>query len=306
MSTTELTDLHPFRSTEARDLYLARYDAQARVWPVPSDTRTVSTAQGDTLVRVSGPLGGPPLVMLGGVWAHSLSWSPAFVAALSEHCRTYTVDNIVDFGRSVSSRRVRATKDFMTWLDDLFDSLDLANGLNLLGLSRGAWLAAEYTLHAPHRLAKCVWLSPGATVLLSSLGGLKGGPLSSSATRKPSRRTVGALMSWLMPDLEQADPHGFREYVDDVAMGLQCFNTKEVGRLMGPRKFSNTELQAVRVPVLYAAGADEKMYSAKAAASRLARVAPQIETTVFDDCGHDMLSVQPDIVGERVLRFLDV
>ncbi len=193
----------------------------------------------------------------------------------------------------------------MTWLDDLFDSLDLTTDLNLLGLSRGGWLAAEYTLHAPQRLAKSVWLSPGATVLLSSLGGLKGGPLSSSATRKPSRRTVGALMSWLMPDFEQADSNGFREYVDDVVMGLQCFNTKEVGRLMGPRKFSDAELRAIRIPVLYAAGADEKMYSAKTAVSRLAGVAPQIETVVFEDCGHGMLSVQSEIIAERVLRFLD-
>ncbi len=97
----------------------------------------------------------------------------------------------------------------MTWLDDLFDFPDLTVGVNLLGLSRGRWFTAEYTLHASQRLANTVRLSPGATVS-EFPGGVKGGPLSSSATRRPSCRTVGALMNSLMADYAQAIHRAFK------------------------------------------------------------------------------------------------
>ena len=220
-----------------------------------------------TLVRISGPREAAPIVLLPGAWAHSMTWSPAMIRAFSERYRTHAVDNIVDFGRSVSTRPVRSTADFMAWLDGLFDALDLPGGINLIGCSRGGWLTAEYALHAPDRLAKVVLLSPGGVVLLSSLRGLKGMPLSMSAAMAPSSRTVGALLRWLMADA--ARESWFDEYVDDTVLGLQCFDRAHVGRLMGPRKFSDDELNGIEVPVLYAAGQDETMYSVKAAVSRI-------------------------------------
>ncbi|MDP2183433.1 MAG: alpha/beta hydrolase [Actinomycetota bacterium] len=137
MSAAKLREFHPFRSAEARVRYLARYDAQAESWPVASETRMVGTDHGQTLVRISGPDEGPPLVLLPGAWAHSLMWPPALIRVLSERYRTYAMDNIVDFGRSVSSRSIKRTADFMEWLDGLFDALDLAERNNLMGLSRG-------------------------------------------------------------------------------------------------------------------------------------------------------------------------
>ncbi len=303
MSIPAMRESHPFLSEEARDRYLARYDAQTESWPLDAEARYVHTECGHTLVRISGPREAAPIVLLPGAWAHSLTWSPAMIGTLSQRYRTYSVDNIVDFGRSACSRPVRSTAEFMTWLDGLFDGLNLPTHINLVGCSRGGWLAAEYALHAPHRLAKVVLLSPGGVVLLSSFKGLRGMPLSMSASAAPSSRTVGALLRWLMADA--ARESWFDEYVDDTVLGLQCFDRAYVGRLMGPRKFSDDELRGIAVPLLYVAGEDETMYSVPAAVSRIRSVAPNIETAVFPEASHGLITVQPIAVGERVLQFLD-
>jgi hypothetical protein len=91
----EMTAYHPFRSATAKEQYLELYDRRAEKWPVVSKTRIVDTSYGKTFVRICGPSGAPPLVLLHGVGGNSLQWMPNIVA-LSENYRTYAVDNIYD------------------------------------------------------------------------------------------------------------------------------------------------------------------------------------------------------------------
>lgn len=304
MTAVRLRDSHPFRSSEARQRYLSRYDEAARAWPIPSETQMASTRHGTTFVRISGPSQAPPLVLLPGVWSTSLMWMPV-IEGLSADFRTYAVDNICDFGRSVSAQPIKSIDGFMQWLDALLDALDLSDGVNLMGCSRGGWLCAEYVLHAPHRLRSAVWHSPAAVALVDYWAGLKGMPRSMAAVLSPSLTTVGALMESLMPDLARSDPDAFREYVEDATLGLRCFDSRVVGSVLGPRRFSDVELGDVSVPVLYVAGEHETMYSPHAAAARLQAVAPQVETVIIAGAGHDLgTGVQHDEFTRTVLRFL--
>ena len=54
---------HPFKSQEAKEIYLAFYDEYAEQWPVASENMMVDTSFGQTFVRVSGPFDGQPLVL---------------------------------------------------------------------------------------------------------------------------------------------------------------------------------------------------------------------------------------------------
>ncbi len=96
-------DHHPFRSPAARARFLERYDRRAESWPVASEPAMIATSFGQTFVRVSGPAGAPPLVLLHGIGGSSLQWA-ANVAALSSGHRVFAVDHISDHGRSVSAR----------------------------------------------------------------------------------------------------------------------------------------------------------------------------------------------------------
>jgi pimeloyl-ACP methyl ester carboxylesterase len=297
-------EYHPFRSAASRDRYLARYDEEAESWPVASEIRMVDTDQGRTFVRISGPADGRPLVLLPGTWSPSRQWA-TLIGALSERYRTYAVDSLYDLGRSVSARPARGTADYMAWLDGLFDGLELPEGIELMGVTRGAWLAAEYALHAPCRLAKVVWLTPVGIARMLDVGGAAGAMLGLSASLAPSHITVGALYRWLMPDLALADRPQLDRFVDETVFGLRCFDTSQVGSSLGPRAFSDDELRSIRIPALYAAGELERMSSVPAAAARLNRVAPQIKTVVLPGAGHAVLSLQPDVVSRTVLEFLD-
>ena len=156
-----LPPYHPFRSNEAKARYLALYDMRARDWPVPSQTIRVRGAYGETFVRVSGPADAPPLVLLHGISSNSLSWMPN-VAALARSHRVVAVDHIQDGGRSIATRSLASLDDHLAWLDGVFDDLGLVKGVNLLGLSYGGWLAAQYALAHPQRLHKLVLVAPPA------------------------------------------------------------------------------------------------------------------------------------------------
>ena len=114
---SEMTPYHPFRSEGAKQRYLELYDEIAKDWPVESETRMIDTSYGRTFVRISGPVDAPPLVLMHGANATSLSWIPN-IKALSRSYRTYAVDNIYDFGRSVFTKKIKVPDDFIDWMDE--------------------------------------------------------------------------------------------------------------------------------------------------------------------------------------------
>src|SRR6516225_11065404 len=151
----------PFRSAAVRDSYFAYYDSLALK---ASEKRMVPTSYGETFVRITGPADAPPLVLLPGAVATSLMWAPN-MQALSAACRTFAVDQLGDVGRTTCIKRVRRVNDLLVWLDEFFDALKLGDRINLMGVSYGGSLAAEYARHAPQRLSTVILLAPGANVL---------------------------------------------------------------------------------------------------------------------------------------------
>jgi pimeloyl-ACP methyl ester carboxylesterase len=209
------------------------------------------------------------------------------------------VDAIYDDGRSVSSKPIKTTEDATGWLDRLFDALGLDGGINLMGISFGGWLSAEYLLHAPGRLAKVVWLSPAGVVL----------PMSGEFIARsmmcliPSERAFRWVTRWIMPDAARLEPEFFDDAVAEMALSEKCFKFR-MWPGGGPRKLSDDELRSIAVPVLYVVGENERICDPQAARSRLSEVAPQIRAEVIRGAGHDALWVQTEAVSRSVLPFL--
>jgi pimeloyl-ACP methyl ester carboxylesterase len=155
---------HPFRSEKARQQYLEFYDKLAQTWPVPSQTKMIETSYGQTFVRISGPDNAPPLVLLPGGGYNSLGWL-YHIEALSANYRTYAIDNIYDYGRSIYSRPLTSPDVYVKWLAELFNKLGFDKKINLMGLSQGGWLTALYTVSFPQRINKTILIAPLCTVL---------------------------------------------------------------------------------------------------------------------------------------------
>src|SRR5262245_63781195 len=113
-----------FQSAQAKVRYLAFYDERAKQWPVPSENRVLKTSYGQTFVRVSGPSDGEPLMLLPGLSATSLMWIP-YIASWSRIYRTYALDIVGDAGRSSLVRRMPHVEDYLRWLDEVIDTLEL-------------------------------------------------------------------------------------------------------------------------------------------------------------------------------------
>ncbi|MGD8537673.1 MAG: alpha/beta hydrolase [Candidatus Aminicenantes bacterium] len=291
---------HPFRSAKAKEMYLESYDRMEKLWLVVSEARTVETSYGRTFVRISGPVDGLPLVLLPGANATSLMWFPN-IEALSNSYRTYAVDNIYDFGRSVFTRRIKTSDDYVAWLDELFDVLALGEKINLMGLSYGGWLTSQYAIRYPDRLKKIVLLAPAATILPLRPEFLKNATLSLI----PHRHYVKKTMFVVLEDLVNKNQKGrelAEELVDQMYLAQRCFKPK---MLPGPTVLSDEELENLKLPTLYLVGENEKIYSPEEAIERLSRIAPEIEAKIIPGTGHDLSVVQAEMVNQIIIDFLN-
>jgi len=295
-----MTDHHPFKSQKAKERYLENYDNREKTWPVPFENNIVETSYGQTFVRVSGPLDAPPLVLLPGANTTSLLWI-VNIESLSKFYRTYTVDNIYDFGKSVYTQKFKVPDDFVQWLDEVVNALNLGNNINLGGYSYGGWITSQYALSFPHKLAKIILMAPAATIVQFGPAFLK----SAFLAMIPHRKYVKKAMTFILEDLAKSGQSGQDdiEFITENAyLGLRCFKPK---MLVTPTVLTDEELKAFLVPTLFLVGENEKIYSADDAVNRLKNFAPHINVEVIPDAGHDLILVQTKMVTNLMLEFLE-
>lgn len=293
-----VNEYHPFRSEIAKEEYLAYYDALAEEWPIDSENRMVSTSYGETFIRISGPEDAPPIVLLPGGGTSSLMWKD-YIEALSGNYRTYAVDDIYDWGRSVYTKRMGCPECIPLWLDELFTALDLEDSINLVGASYGAWKSSQYLISHPERINKVVWLCPAYTVYQGSK------EFEKRVFRGfiPLRHFMKKELYWSCEDMAQTEEG--REVLDDhldgLRLAIRSFKTKIPASMT---VLSVDELKGIRVPVLYIAGENEKMYSVKEAVNRLESISPTIICEVIPNTGHCLMFSRPDLVSDIILDFL--
>lgn len=295
-----MSPYHPFRSPQAQKAYHAFYTEKAKAWPVEAETKWIETASGQTFVRISGDATSPPLVLLPGSQATSLTWIPN-IAALSSRYRTYALDSLYDFGLSIRRRKIKNREDILAWLDEVLTALIPTGTFNLMGLSYGGWVASQYALSFPERLHKLVLLAPAMTVLPVSFSLI----FRALLTRIPFVEFHKRFYYWLLYDAVHSGSAG-KVFVDEAIVewktAEKCFGPMPI---IPATILNDTAWQSFKIPVLFMVGENEKMYSAQKAVSHLNRVAPQIKTQVIPQAGHDLTFAQAEMVNRRILDFLE-
>jgi pimeloyl-ACP methyl ester carboxylesterase len=293
----QLAAFYPYRSEAARDACFAYFDAQAAVrWPIASEERTVATSYGPTCVRIGGPESAPPLVLLHGITASSLMWAPN-IRELSTAFRTFAVDQVGDFGKTLCTRPIVCLDDYMAWLDELFDGLELRSGVNLAGMSFGGALAAQYALRRPERLAKLVLIAPGSTVLRTRVQfWFRVGVLAVAR-----RKGVPSFLRWIFPDMVRKDPQWIDETIDALFLNIRSLQPRKTPF---PPVLTDDQWRSLKMPVLFLVGEHEVIYSPVRAVRRLQRVAPAIAAEIIPGAGHDLTFAQAATVNRKILEFL--
>lgn len=291
---------HPFRSESARAAYLAYYDERASRWPIASEERRVETPFGETFVRVSGPVDGASLVLLSGDSETSLSWAP-LIERLSAAHRTYAVDQIFDFGRSVYRRALSTPDDYVRWLDELLDALGLET-TRLAGFSYGGWIASRYAIEHPTRLERLALLAPSSTVLRPPLGLLVRAMLYYFV---PLEFVTRRYLRWYNADAVRRGAVTSALVEELIAESMLSRRSFKRHKFIAPTVLTDAAWARLSTPTLFVVGENEVTYSAQQAIRRLEAVAPAVRTTVIPQVGHDLLISEPDRVAREVLTFLD-
>jgi pimeloyl-ACP methyl ester carboxylesterase len=291
------TPINLFRSSKGEAQYFAAYDAALQLWPVPHESRFVTTQYGQTHVISCGSQDAFPLVLLHAGQASSTMWFPN-IAELSGKFHVLALDTPGEPGKSVPSRRNDTRRDCAAWLEGVLDELGISR-THVMGLSRGAWLSLNLAMQVPNRLKRIVLLSPAASfVALNSFFSA----VAQAVIRLPTRFVSKiALNSWV--------GHGFvvnEMFAEQFMTGLQnwnwAVNTSGYSGIM-PCTFSDEELRQVSQPVLLLIGDQDRLNPPKAF-ERARQTIPHLEGAIIPQAGHFLNMEQPEAVNARILKFL--
>lgn len=291
---------HPFKSAQAKNAYLEAYDQRALKWPVASSELIIETSQGTTFVRISGEENAAPIVLLHGSGGNSLQWMSTIAKLSAEH-KVFAVDIMFDNGRSVPQQEFSKVEDYMLWLNEVIAHISPVQKVNIVGLSYGGWIAAQYAQHYPDKLEKVVLLAPAGVVA----------PLSNDFITRavsvvlPSQYFTKRFMYWLAQDTYKQGPEKqklLEEHIAEAYLAIRSFTARQ---MIYPNVFSDQELANLKVPMLFMVGENEKIYSAELVLQRLAEIAPSIQTKLIRGTGHDLTMAKPEEVTELILAFFE-
>lgn len=282
-----------FTSAAGEAKFLAAYDTELKLWPVPYEEIDVPTRFGTTHVVVCGPKTAPPMVLLHGYMATAAMWSPN-IAAFSQDYRVYAVDVMGQPGKSRPDEPIRNAPDFVSWLTATLDGLRL-DRVPLVGMSFGGWLALNYAVAVPQRIRKLVLLSPGGLLPMVRQFSMRGMLM----VWLPTRLTVNSFFHWL-----GFTDRAYANLLEIVYLGLKHFRVPIATARVLPAVVPDEKLRTIQVPTLLLIGDHEVISDPARALERAHRLIPDFEGELVPGCRHDMCASRHDIVDARVLEFL--
>ncbi|GAA3133851.1 alpha/beta hydrolase [Planomonospora alba] len=269
------------------DVYTSAFE---RLWPGPPAAVDVPTTFGRTRVYRAGRARGSPVVLLPGAGGNALMWH-RYIRPLGESHPLIAVDTIGEAGASVQRAPVRDGRDGALWLDEVLAALEVACA-HVVGCSYGGWLAVNHEIYRPGRIATLVLLDPAGFALpgprfyaWAVAGGLAG--LAPRAMRPRLARLV-ANGTILEPEIMRLIPAAarYRRRLPDALV------------------FSDDDLRAVRTRSLFLLAGRSALHRSRRVAERLAGVLPGAQVEIVPGAGHALPMDLPDLVAERVLRFV--
>lgn len=179
-----------YKSETAAQWVHDQYRRYLAHWPVANEQVFIPTREGETFVVMCGPDDAPPVVLLHGTMAMSAMWLRE-ITRWAEHFRVYALDIIGDAGLSAPSRPSMASEAHTLWLEDVMNELNIQQA-SFVGLSLGGWLALDFAIRRPERVASLVLMTPGGiadrNILFWALPLLVLGPW---GARKVRERIIG-------------------------------------------------------------------------------------------------------------------
>ena len=286
-----MTNSSIYSTPENMGKIMSVYEKYLSRWPEPFECINVPTRYGNTHIIINGPKDAPPIVLLHGQGGTATMWLPNIIA-LSRDYRTYAIDTIGDIGKSELNNLDKYPKNgqaYSDWLVDIFNELDISQAF-IIGLSMGGWLTMNLSVYAPERVKKIVLLGPaGISSVFTTVFHII--PVSIN----PSDANFKKYLHWAIGDNPLVHD-AFAEYI------VTYFKCKQ--RYAWPKRFSNEMLSRITVPTLLFIGRKDATFKKEKDIDRAAKMIPNVQLEIIDNCGHAMNIENADFVNNRTLDFL--
>lgn len=198
------------------------------------------------------------------------------------------------FGRSDLPKDMRSVDDLSYFYLDLLDQLDLSN-VTLVGVSFGAWIAAEIAVKSTARFSRLV--------LVNAVGVKVGGR---------ETRDIADIFAVTDPDyleMVYCDPAaGKRDYkaLPDAQVLAAARAREATARFAWNPYFHNPRLKSrlhrIRIPTLFLWGTHDRMLSEAYGRAYCAMI-PGARFETIERAGHFPHEEQPDVFVEKVFSF---
>jgi pimeloyl-ACP methyl ester carboxylesterase len=280
-----------FKSAEAEALYRAAYNTSLSLWPAGHESLNIPTRFGLTHVLACGPADAPPVLFLPAMAFSATMWY-ANIPALSNEFRCYAAEFPSDMGLSTMTNPPSNRLDCVAWLRELLDGLGVARAC-LVGASYGSFLALNYAIAEPGRVAKLVLSSPAAGVVPLRKTFYFRLFVSMLLPGQPAER----LMRWLFADRFPLD----NPVVQQLLVGTKTLRPR---MKVYPGVFTPPELAGIPSPLYLLFGEEEVVYDPRSATARARRLLPKASVEIVPNAGHLLMMERPGFVNRRILTFL--
>jgi pimeloyl-ACP methyl ester carboxylesterase len=285
------TKVGRFKSEEAREEFLRRYDEMLGNWPVASEELDVDTDYGTTHVRRSGKPDSSPMILVHPNLGTSLAWW-RLVKPLAQAHQVFAVDTIGALGRSVQTKPIVDASDYARWIGGVLEELDL-DGAHLVGYSEGGYVAMSTALGGA-QIRSLVAIEPGGAITKIKKRFL-GSMLVAGVKAQFSDTALQHFAERISPGVDFAPGE-----METVLYGAKNFKAA----LPFPKRFTDEELSSIDVPTLLYMGANTELYDPEAAAERANRLMPDVETMIVPEAQHGLPFQYAELATKTILDFV--
>ena len=287
-------DDYIFKTKSEKQAYISSYDKALKLWNIPYSEENIKTTYGTAHVIMAGPKNGKDLVLLHGMDASSTMWYPN-IKSLTKNHRIYAIDFMMEPGKSTLNSKPLSSEEIMILYNEIFDHYKLKK-FDIVGASRGGWIATLLATQKGNKIDKIVLLSPAQTFKFID----KVGKTTSTLMLKlfPSEKKFGKTLNTFSTHPEKISPVYKRQFY------LANKYAKSNSSMLKMHPFSDDELKSITNPVLVLIG-DHDVINSEESLERANKYLIKAKTQIIKDAGHFLSIDQSKIVNDAMIDFLE-